>query len=707
MEKSKAISPFQLFSVMFISSVFCSTMYSQYMVKNMDLLMYAVSAILAIPALLLITIPLVVFSKHTENENIIKTMQAKKPILSRVYTFVYAHYFIHSAVVSLVIFSLLLSNFINPGISFFAFFALTLICCYYAAFKGLTSIARSSTIFFAVTVLALVFICLSLTFKINMLNYSEVFLEDGSGIFENILPLVALSSSVPAVFLFVHRIKGGIKKPLYTWIVISNIAVFFISLVSFGVLGDFLYLTPFPFYTATQLTEIGAFQRLDVVFLALWTIGMFINVTLSLYALRETIQTSFRAERVKYLNPLSVVLIGIYSLIAVSWNTLRSYLFNSKIMLVFFIITALVLPIIALLVTRIWRINPKKAKTATAAILTILIIPIMTGCENVQLYERLLIKGIGIDKTEEGYSVTVQYLDNYSEEEGQRNKFIKVTGDTIGDAMGNIKNFSGSEPFLGQNVAIVVGFETAKENMDATLDYFIHYCDSRPTVKLYISETTAEDILTFEESGELVPIDNLSNLTISKLSDNNLFTLLNFMNQSKNPMDTPTASLLAIKNNSITLSSVAVFGGERGLYKLDKDQLAAFKTVNAVAQGSVLSFDDISCEIIDCTSRIDAEDRNGILNFKVYVDLSFTVLENPDRKSDEEIESTVRTKLTEKITDSMEETLHENKCDIYNLGRNLRWNDYKIYSNIENYSEKLTECELAVNINCKTVNTIN
>lgn len=705
MEKLKAISPFQLFSIMFISSVFCSMMYSKYIVSDMNLLMYAVSSILAIGVLFIITIPLVIFSKSAgeENANIIKAIQIRKPFLSGVFTFVYLLYFTYSAVVSLTIFVLLLSNFINPEISFIAFFAVALICCYYAAFKGLTSISRSGTIFFVLTVLSLLFICASLIFKINTLNYSNIFLADGSGIPGSILPLIAQSSSIPAVFMFAHRINGSIKKPLYLWIIISYVVIFVISVISCGVLGEYLRFTPFPFYTATQLTEIGAFQRLDVIFLALWTIGLFVNVSLSLFALRETLQSTFTASKTKYLNPLYAVKIGLISLFAVHNEIFGKIIFNSGVMAVFFIAAAFVLPLVAVLLLKNKKVSPKIAKTAAACVVAVLIIPLFTGCDNVQLQERLLIKGIGIDGTDGDYYVTVQYIDNYSEDEAQSNKAIKVSGSTVGDAMNNIRSATGNEPFLGQNVAIIVGWDTAEKNIQSLLDYFIRYSDSRPTVKLYVSETTAEDILTMEVGGELIPIDQVSNISPSGSNGENLFTLLNFMIQCENRMECPTASTLKIENNSIMLSTVAVFGSG-GLYKLDKEQLAVYQIANGIAQGEVLYFDGVSCKVSDCKATVLAEEKDGVLSFGITADMSLNILENPQNKSNDDIEALFNTRAKEMVSECMETTVNKKNDDIYSLGKNLRWNDYKVYANADNYGAELAKCKINVSIKCKTVN---
>lgn len=703
MEKMKTVSPFQLFSILFISTVFSSMMYSKYITRNMDLLTYAVCSLIALLCLCVLIIPFVIFRKRFDDSNIIRVIQTHKPLLNGFFTWIYSHYFIYSAVLSMTIFALLLSNFINQGISFFAFFAAVLLCCYYAAFKGLTAISRSGTVFFVLTVISVVFICATLIPKINTLNYSGIFLFDGSGILSGTMPLIAQASSVPALFLFSHRIKSNVKKPVYLWIVLSYISIFFISLISYGVLGEYLHLTPFPFYTATQLTEIGVFQRLDVVFLSLWVIGMFVNVSVSMYALRETIQSSFKAEKVKYLNPVSALIIGIIALIAVKNDMIRGWLFNGGVMLTAFLSTVIVLPAIAICQKNGKKLNGRKAKAVVAVVLVLLFIPLFTGCGSVQLHERLLIKGIGIDGKKGDYSITVQYLDNYSEDEGQSNKAVQVHGATIADAIGEIKKTTGSDPFLGQNIGIVVGWEAAQNDMRSLLDYFIRYGDSRPTVKLFLSETTAEDILTLKTDGTLLPIDQISTISLSDSGGENLFTVLNYTVQDSSNMDTPTVSVLKVDGNAVTLDSVAVFS-DKGLYKLDESQLTSYRIVNDIAKGSVLYFDTLSCEVNDCRSVVTSKSNDGVLCFSVHSELVLDVLENPENLSNEKIEEIFTQNTKKMIQDCMEVTVKENKCDIYNLGRNLRMNDYSVYSNNEDYKKFLSNSRVTVNVDCKITN---
>ena len=542
-------------------------------------------------------------------------------------------------------------------------------------------------------------------FRINILNYSHIFEERPERIFDNTIYLVAYASSIPAIFLFVHKVKGKIKKTVLLAIMVSNLTILALSIISFGVLGEYLHTTPYPFYTATQLIELGAFQRLDVIFLALWTVGMFVNVSLSLSALRECVQNSVHAEKAKILNPILAVIVGIFSLVSAASEPVRYVVMNSKIMLILFISAAFIFPMIVVLSMGKKKISSTAARTATLTLAVILCIPLLTGCQKTQIQERMIIKGVGIDKQDEEYAVTVQYVDNYSDGSEQQNKCIQVKGKSIGDAMGKIKNSSGSEPFLGQNSALIVGWETAKGYMEAILDYFIRYSDARPTVKLFISETTADDILTLEVSGSIIPIDHLMTISPSNSKNDNLFTILNYVNQSKNQTDTPVATVIRVDENTVKLSSVAAIGGEGKIYKLDEDEFITYKTLIGIDNGTVLSFEGVSGRVTKCNTNVSAKERNNQLDFDISCKLDITILENPDNISDSQIESIFSEELHSIADNSVKSMLNVKNYDIYNLGRHLKFSDFVKYNNNEVYTEGLKNCNTNINIECKTDET--
>ncbi len=706
MGKVKTVTSFQLFSMIFISIIFYAMMYSSYFVREPDLLMMSTAAFLSFAVLLTMSVPLFLFAEHSSKNNIIQYVQSKKPILSGTFSFIYIIYFVYAAVVSLISFSLLLSNFINPGLSFAIFFILAIICCYYAAYKGITGIGRASTVFFILISISIVIVCVSLFSRIRILNYSYVFSEDFNGLWENTFYLSGQASAIPAIFLFVHKIKNNVKKTVITSIAVSMSVVFVLSLIAFGVLGEYFYKTPYPFYTSTQLIEVGAFQRLDVIFLAHWTVGMFVNVSISLAALRETVQSSFSAKKAKILNPTFAFIIVIFAFVSIKNSNIINIITDVRLIIIMFLSAGFIFPLTAVLIMGKKKLSGTTAKTVAVSVAVLMIFPLFSGCQKTQIQDRLIIKGIGIDKVGEEYAVTVQYVDNYSDGDKQSNKCLQVKGKSIGEAVGNIKNSSGNEPFLGQNSAMIIGWDTARKDIDTMLDYFIRYSDARPTVKLYLSKTTAEDILTLSVSGELIPIDHMTAISPSNSETDNLYTILDFINLSQSSTDTPTLPVLEVDQNTVKLlGAAAVSNYSDELFLLNEEDYIAYKTLIGIDDGTVLSFDGVSGKVTDCKTNIYANETSGTLNFNAVSELAVTILENPDNVSNSEIERLFGKKLTEQANRSAEKMLREKGMDIYRFGRHLMFEDSKKYSQRDLYTNNLYKCKVNIRINCKTVET--
>ncbi|MGF7186370.1 Ger(x)C family germination protein [Desulfitispora alkaliphila] len=109
----------------------------------------------------------------------------------------------------------------------------------------------------------------------------------------------------------------------------------------------------------------------------------------------------------------------------------------------------------------------------------------ITGCWNrVELSERALVMGTGIDKGEEGtVKVTIQVLQPIKKGvpaagiggDGSENAVwvVTSTGETLFDAARNFVKQSGRTLFWQYNEIIVIGEEAAREGILPLLDFFV------------------------------------------------------------------------------------------------------------------------------------------------------------------------------------------------------------------------------------------
>ena len=86
----------------------------------------------------------------------------------------------------------------------------------------------------------------------------------------------------------------------------------------------------------------------------------------------------------------------------------------------------------------------------------------------IELHERLIIQGLGIDRTEQGYKVSVQSLKTTEEE---KIELLVTEGDTVYDALNNLSLQIGKVPLYTHNIMVVIGRSAAEHGLDDVLDF--------------------------------------------------------------------------------------------------------------------------------------------------------------------------------------------------------------------------------------------
>ena len=108
----------------------------------------------------------------------------------------------------------------------------------------------------------------------------------------------------------------------------------------------------------------------------------------------------------------------------------------------------------------------------------------LTGCDNDygndgrEIRDRLIVQGIGVDRTADGYLLTLQAFNTAvagGQDDGMSGNVTKVyetSGATIADAMRNVTLTAGRRPLYSHNWIIVFGADVAREGLNETLEFF-------------------------------------------------------------------------------------------------------------------------------------------------------------------------------------------------------------------------------------------
>ena len=139
--------------------------------------------------------------------------------------------------------------------------------------------------------------------------------------------------------------------------------------------------------------------------------------------------------------------------------------------------------------------NIKRIGIVIAAIAFVALI--MASFKGSDVLDRAIILGIGIDKGEQGLTLTAEIVSpgNGQEQVGTFSKTVTVEGKTVGEAIQNVAEKTGKEASLGQCVVLILGQELYEtEDFSAITDYFINHHSFKESAVMCCCEGKAEEL---------------------------------------------------------------------------------------------------------------------------------------------------------------------------------------------------------------------
>lgn len=351
-EKKVTISAAQLFVLLFISRTIVNITYSLYIADTSQMWDNLISTVISFFLTLLMVVPVYLLYKRDKPHSILDQGYMAFKKFGAAIAILYALYFIWVLCYTLSLFDLFVTDLMNPKISSAVLSFGVIIASVYGAYKGIEALGRTSGLILIAVLAAFVFLVCALTPQIDPLNYKPLFYDGASGTVNGVLLMLARNSCIPALAILLPFAKGNVKKGIGWWctaIYGSSALVIFLVV---GVLGDYLSTQPFPVYSATSVAQIGVFQRMDAVFLGVWTAGIFIKCALFLYLVSLCVKKMWgeKAARISIIVTGAAVLLMTYGITAS--NALMSILFNNNVLLALTLITAVAVPLIVLFAGR-------------------------------------------------------------------------------------------------------------------------------------------------------------------------------------------------------------------------------------------------------------------------------------------------------------------------------------------------------------------
>ena len=372
--------------------------------------------------------------------------------------------------------------------------------------------------------------------------------------------------------------------------------------------------------------------------------------------------------------------------------------------------------------------------------LLMLLLPIFlfTGCFNYrELNEIAIASAIGLDKTGDGYVVTIQVMNTKkASETGTSNeqlKFITFTtsGVTLQDAIRKSILDSSRRIYPNHVQTLIIGEDLAKNGISDVLDMFFRGVEFRKQTPVLIAKnSTAEEVLNV-----VTPLESLNSKNIrdglsvdSKylgIGDNISFEdLVGTFLDSNKEIILPSVSINGTKSDgekienietadpSVRLieSSLAVFKGDHLIGFLDNKQSIDLNFVRNKINNTILTYECgdnkyLSSEIMSNKTSIEFSESplkahikiNGILSInEITCDMD---LEDP--VVIDEIEADLEEELKNDVYNTIKYIIEEYNSDVFGFRDFLYKNKTKYYKEIKDdwYDSIFPNMDIDVDVN--------
>ncbi len=368
-------------------------------------------------------------------------------------------------------------------------------------------------------------------------------------------------------------------------------------------------------------------------------------------------------------------------------------------------------------------------RTISLLVLCIVFLVSLTSCEKAgtELSDLMIIQGIGIDVSKEGYKVTVEILNN--EQSGSpsgdssaenKTKIYNATGETVASALMKLTTKSGNKPFYAQNRVIVLGEATAQRSLTDVMDFFERNYDSRASQLLCVAKgKKAEDVIRAKLLTDTVKSKILEKMLQSGYEQSLVprIRIIDAVNTIKDDTAFLCIPAVSVQNNGenqdFSLDGCALFdkdesfcmylseGDAKGIAFLDNNIREGFISAD-LPNGQKATF-----VIVKGKTRYKIIKENGKLHYKLNIDVVCDLEEvggaeffSTDDDFMEKIKGAVGSAVAETAENTIITLQGEHGGDAIRYGRRLYLYDNQEYERLKNnWDEEFKNSITSLNVN--------
>ena len=300
---------------------------------------------------------------------------------------------------------------------------------------------------------------------------------------------------------------------------------------------------------------------------------------------------------------------------------------------------------------------------------------VLSGCAP-QLNERLIIRAVGVDRTENGFLVTVR-----TARDSEKEVSYTAEGSTVAAALEKLAQNTGKKPLYSHNEAVIFGRSCAENDLRGAVDFFLRHYDSRPTVKVFLAENTARAVLEIEKGADdyVGAEDIAARIKAEKYYgttvDADLTALINGVYGANQSAVLPIIN----KADEIELCGAGVIRDMRLSAVMNADAVRGYLLLcGKYRAGETVLYTEtcgdvsIHADQSRCTIRFTGTEAEPVFSVEVEVtgDISSLSAEdqNPDSTAFSELERAYGTVLLQNMNAYLEDVVFKSGCDAAGFG---------------------------------------
>lgn len=237
-------------------------------------------------------LPLMVLNRRFEGKNLVQIAAERRPLLGRLVAIIFLIFLLAMGADSCAHFGGFLSGVFFPQSNKLIFAVIFVAVCMYCASRGLQGLARAGLPIFVLFLGMLVLVgAMSLS---SGALHTALPTQDATRLFPAILEDFGRSGELCVAALLMGKIpKNGLKRSLFVYFSGKIIILEVITVLIITVLGNYASIVDFPLFSLGSYAGLGGVQRLDAVYLVIWTLIAVVRIALTIALATELLGDIF------------------------------------------------------------------------------------------------------------------------------------------------------------------------------------------------------------------------------------------------------------------------------------------------------------------------------------------------------------------------------------------------------------------------------